>query len=263
MKKISIKLKMPTQEELAIKQQKLAEDKAKKQRAPRKPAVPRQPKVVKPAQQIAPQNTPGQPVPNQPKPVEVTQHDIPKPDPFTHSYAMPPTQPVSQTMADPSLAAQTLPSMPQPSEVVQNGMQGLAIAKEPLSYAPPPPTMQHPTHAYVVPESPTHPQFHSQDHQPTEQTSVASTSTVPVKHPTYPLHELQSNAPEPGALDAPPLEMMTPNKRTVNDLPVFTSQSRIPFGSPVTPQHNLEAKEEVSKHKPSIWDIPETPQHNG
>jgi hypothetical protein len=53
----------------------------------------------------------------------------------------------------------------------------------------------------------------------------------------------------------------TPTRKTKQDLPVFTSQSPIPFAPP--PNSLIDsgvAKQEPGVHQqPSIWDLPHTP----
>ena len=89
-------------------------------------------------------------------------------------------------------------------------------------------------------------------------------SAIPVKPeaPTLAPAVPALHSPEKGDVFARPL---TPNKKTINDLPKFTSSSPIPFsksnsrpGSVVDgqPQETEKTKEEGG----SIWDLPETPQ---
>jgi histone deacetylase HOS3 len=275
MKKITIKLKMPTPEEHVAKQQKQIEEKVKKPRAPRKPAVPRQPKVSKPSQPLAQSSGPApallvQPVSaatvsSQPNPAEVMSDVSPKLDPFTNSYQMPTSQSVSEQADNAPRAAEPQPNVYGLNEPRQQGISATEAALESVSYAPPSVSEQPSTYAYVIPETPTHHQSRSSNsHQQMSNGPTTSGFELPAADSANPAHLDKNTNPQEGVATNVPL-VTTPSRGAANGLPVFTSQSHIPFGPPppVTPKHvpgDFSKEDPVYKQESSVWDIPETPQ---
>jgi len=255
MKKISIKLKVPTPEEYAAKQQKILEEKQKKPRAPRKPALPKAVKAAKPTQ---PAST-GTLISIQPKPAQnlkTEDHNIIATTDIQHG---PPAvvAPVAGP-ANPSFpSTQYVPLVP-------------ALDQAPVGGQPPGPngnchiidyaTMVN-APSQLAPVAPI-------DIQPFGVSNTMHIEQVPPpaygQHPgilenhltelgTYSSSTLPQHAsPIQGAPWPPSTAIMTP-KRSKEDLPVFTSHSSIPFSAVQPPMGETTGPER------SIWDIPETP----
>lgn len=256
MKKISIKLKVPTPEEHAAKQQKLLEEKQKKPRAPRKLGLPKPVKSAKPSQP-APADTF---MPIQPKPAQITMTQAPNVMDTTAIQNGPST--VTAPVVEPAILSveggQFFPAIPESNQEALEARPQVPIEghHNPVDTAmttsqsefPPPATFnvgpfdssntmhidQAPPPAYVQ-----HPAI--SENQPTQPLNYTSDKLPP------------QAAPIQGIPWPPSTTAMTP-KRTKEDLPVFTSHSPIPFAA-VQPLKGDNAGRETS-----IWDIPETPQ---
>lgn len=245
LKKISIKLKVPTPEEHAARQQQKApEDKQKKPRAPRKPMPPKTTKVVKPSPAENTENF----VPLQPKPEPVQE---------ASSSALSPKEPVTKVQVEEIAHA---------PESFQNGNQAFGtqifhtqlptqLPPQPLSTAAcPRPQFQEPADRAPAPAAVTVP--------PSE--SLDDSATQPVPHASItPFNVAQSGFQEPATSSEPPLVQSMPAQpnvavqRTKQDLPVFTSQSPIPFASGPS---NTVKTDACANHERLVWDIPDTPR---
>ncbi|KAK5062626.1 hypothetical protein LTR84_004699 [Exophiala bonariae] len=258
MKKISIKLKVPTPEEHAAKQQQALEEKQKKPRA-KKPAVP---KLLKSAK-----SNPSTPLDSfvaiQPKATENPPIEVLKVVGGTTIPSVPPTQttpapePVAAKVDAPESLPAALPSMNpehlkgQPPASLQNHHVHTANTLSTGQLESPPPTA-------VKVEFP--------DIAKTMQTDQMPPPAY-VEHP--PIHEnpkILPSVPPSNILGQQPRSIQnipqvsstgtrTPT-RTKENLPVFTSQSPIPFATASIPKAHAIAPET------SIWDIPETPQQS-
>lgn len=252
MKKISIKLKVPTPEEHAAKQQKILEDKQKKPRA-RKPAIPKPLKPAKPSP-----SAPTDPfVAIQSKPAGIPIFQAPKP----MEGAAVPTAPPKPIFAEPHKASIT-------------GGESFTAAsgtnQEAFNDQPPVPQQSH--HNFNDPAMPIG-QLEFPPPAPLKVESPQVSSTMQIDQITPPAYAQQPAipgyqpilpaVPPPNTLQhqaaptgsgpwAAPTTMMTP-KRTKENLPVFTSQSPIPFATASAPKGDIAGDA-------SIWDIPKTPQ---
>ena len=257
MKKISIKLKVPTPEEHAAKQQKVLEDKQKKPRALRKPAASRIAKPVRSSQATSTENF----VPIQPKPVQKPTIELP-----TSAQA-----PVANNVS--SSVAPVQAAMKSPSTIA--GQSSLAS----VSTNPTPET---------EPFMPAQYAYSNGKASPVDQSSLPPSDTsatffgpdaMQIDHAPAPAYVQQQEKPEgqpaqsfnpmafPVTAQAqqntpvqeipwPPSSVMMPMNQVKEDLPPFTSQTPTPFSA----VHVQKYDEEPQMQQHSIWDIPETPE---
>lgn len=243
MKKISIKLKVPTAEEHAAKQQKILEEKQKKPRA-RKPAIPKSLKPAKPS--------PSAPI-----------------DPFVAIQSKPagiPTFQAPKAMEGAAFpAAPPQPVFAEPLKASITGGESFTVAsgtnQEAFSDQPPIPHESH--HNFSHPALPTG-QLEFPPPAPLKVESPHASDTTQIDQITPPVYVQQPVIPEHQPIlpafpppntfqqQAAPTTMLTP-KRTKEILPVFTSQSPIPFATASAPAGDMIGNA-------SIWDIPKTPQ---
>ncbi|KIY00872.1 uncharacterized protein Z520_03538 [Fonsecaea multimorphosa CBS 102226] len=231
MKKISIKLKMPTAEEHANKPtQKIVEDKQKKPRAPRKPLLPKNPKLTK----TAPIANPGDPV--------STQTKLPQ----DGSQVLPQTAARIPGMGVSTVIAQPTPPLSENSPQEDKGMHMSLPFKTPQGV---------------------HGQQESQQSttiEPTVAVHIAD-AQAPITNPPFvlpppPSPQVQQKTAEDASPEVP-LSLGTDNpfQRTKQDLPVFTSSSPIPFAAPTQEEQHLRAHnhEQATNQQTSVRDIPE------
>ncbi|ETI22760.1 hypothetical protein G647_06836 [Cladophialophora carrionii CBS 160.54] len=258
MKKISIKLKMPSAEEHDAKlQQTVLDDKQKKARAPRKPAVSKTTKVSEKPPAATPASLSDNLVPIQPNPVQQEVQQLPE-----------------------ALAPQTAPSVISEKLASSAGPTSTDGTAEMVSENPEldiPPSSNAPQGAASVADSrvPITPELPVDsvmaDPEPPSLNSFAGVPQAPVPEPfaglenptantvtRSPLHE-ETDA-ESGLSAAPtsaasalsaapnPLGATSPVQRTKQDLPLFTSKSPIPFAVP-TNNTNNETDVEYPKHE--------------
>ncbi|EXJ92829.1 histone deacetylase HOS3 [Capronia epimyces CBS 606.96] len=233
--KISIKLKVPSPEEHAARQQqKMLEDKQKKPRAPRKPVLPKPARVIK----ADPPGNNDQFVPIQPKPVQ-----------NETSRATPPTSKVTPGVNVDETSHETGPS--------HHGNQ----ATEHQLYTSLPST-QLPSQAPVTVNN--GPQIQDAA-DPAPVAIVASDNVLPFSAST--IHSItnqsQSTGHQTPQIDSDPAlskptsaRPSTPIQRTKQDLPVFTSQSPIPFAAPRGSDTITVKEDHDANHGPSGWGVP-------
>lgn len=248
MKKISIKLKVPSAEEHAAKQhQKALDEKQKKPRAPRKPLIPKHSKVVKPIPATNPDNL----VPMQPKPV---QNEAQKSSEPTYS-------------ANGSILSS------------ENTAVGVETGASPIVHNPPgiqdsgnvssdirPPQISQTVPTWQPPQNPTIPDPVMNVPANTTQPTISypqpfTYSAVPAPQQPQqlpPVHTTSQTSSEPTLPRPNPAGITTPLRRTKEDLPVFTGTSPIPFGVSNT-NTNTSIFNKARNH-PSISDIPQTPE---
>ncbi|KAK4942277.1 histone deacetylase [Elasticomyces elasticus] len=238
-KKISIKLKVPTPEEHAAReQQKNLDDKQKKPRAPRKPPVPKTSRVIKPAQSAVVEDS----APIKSQPLKNEDHKSSEPQYTIPNGTMP-------TMQDIMIPMET----PTSSTAIRNGPEAVQIpndqaGKEQLLQASPirfDPLQQQDIYMREqsipvateqgFPESAVYPSL------PAYQQTMTAEQAAP---PSYFMPQMNT---ETTPSSSSPADFGTPVRRTKEDLPVFTSQSPIPFAPPsnpnvdyVTPQNRNE-----------------------
>lgn len=256
MKKISIKLKVPTPEEYAAKQQKILEEKQKKPRATRKPALPKAVKPVKPSQPASTDT----PVPIQPKPPQNQTTEGPNVIDNTAIPNGPPavTAPVAELVDSSFKNRQALPTVPSLNQATteaqplsptedHHNLADTAMVNAQSQFPPPaasnaePFTGSNTMHIGQAPP-PAYGQHPAFSENLTTESANCSSRTLPPQV-----------APIQGA-PWPPSTTMTTPKHSREDLPVFTSHSPIPFLAVQPP------KADTTGPEPSIWDIPETPQ---
>ncbi|OQV10751.1 Histone deacetylase domain-containing protein [Cladophialophora immunda] len=235
LKKISIKLKMPTGEEHASKQnQKMNDDKQKKPRAPRKPLVP---KNLKPAKTTLVAD-PGYPVNIQTK----LPQDGPRESfetPAASVAGMGTSTVVTQAVEDP---------IPDPGANSLFGDKGTDM--------PPP---------YMGPQKVNGLQESHQSTTPGPAVPVhVSDAQAPINNPPFVLPPQSSQIQNTLAYTTSsgvPLSAGTDNpvQRTKQDLPVFTSSSPIPFAVPTQDEPHLPTQnhEQATNQQASVWEIPE------
>ncbi|KEF59911.1 uncharacterized protein A1O9_04759 [Exophiala aquamarina CBS 119918] len=250
MKKISIKLKVPTPEEHAAKQQKILEEKQKKPRATRKPALP---KPVKPTKPIQPTSNDTL-VSIQPRPTQNPKTEGPAVIDTTAIQNGPPvvTAPVAEPVNPSFTSTRVFPALPPvgslPLGPNQNHdvLNDTALARMQSQFPPS-------TALNVEPLRSSNATHIDQPPPPMYRQDPAISGNHPVEPVIYSSNTiLQQVAPVQGAPWPPSTTMMTP-KRSKEDLPVFTSHSPIPFSAPQRAKGNPTGPES------SIWDIPETP----
>jgi histone deacetylase HOS3 len=237
MKKISIKLKVPSAEEHDTKlQQKVLDDKQKKPRAPRKPAVTKTTKISEKPTSAAPASHSEDPVPIKPNPV---QPEVPQPP-----AVLPAT-------AAPSIISEKLASSagPTPADMTTGVVsEKPELDLTPPSTAPPVAEITAGSQVQITPEMPAGPVM--AEAEPPFVNSLAGTQPAPVPHPSAefgnstantmsrnPLNEETDAGPALSAA-ANPFGATTPVQRTKQDLPVFTSSSPIPFAAPANNKNN-------------------------
>lgn len=223
-KKISIKLKVPTPEEHAARQeQKAADDRPKKPRAPRKPPVPKTSRPTKPPATATIENS----APPQPSSMSSEEHKSSEPQ-----YTLPdvpmhetrditiPVETTAITRMGPTEFAATPPSSVQPGkEQLPNAFQFTAEpSRQPDVYVQDQSIAISPGQAF--PEYAVYPSIDA--HQQTTATA----------QPVPPNYHMPQTAAETIPLPSSPAGFGTPVRRTKEDLPVFTSQSPIPFAPP-------------------------------
>ena len=256
MKKISIKLKVPTAEQhTAQQQEKGLDDKAKKPRAPRKPAVPKTAKFLDKAPPTAssitteteslgpiqPKPVPAQ-VPSQPNaiaiaPLPSTLND--KTNPAAHPFARPVNDSVTDLkheleMPPPPISTQTSPEYTDsqvPMAFPPPTVPHMYDTKPPSFTSPLPGFGQPPTPlAFNSIAQPLHSGVSSLDGL--EQLQRAGfgdpQSEIDRSQPSYGFGAAES-VPLSGPPDSFAFGPATPIQRTKQDLPVFTSTSPIPF----------------------------------
>ncbi|KIW85247.1 hypothetical protein Z517_00637 [Fonsecaea pedrosoi CBS 271.37] len=225
MKKISIKLKMPTVEEHANTQnQKTGDDKQKKPRAPRKPLAPKNSKPTKttlvadPGQRISPQT------------------DLPKDD-----------QEHSETTTTNTAAIISPSVVPQAVEERMSNPNANSRPHMPLQEI----NGQHESQQYIKAEEAVN--FSVSD----AQAPTANSLFVVPQIPNSQIQQATTNAAASGTPLSPVID--NPIQRTKQDLPVFTSSSPIPFAAPAQEeQHSPALKhEEATKPNPVFWSTPE------
>ncbi|KAJ9609693.1 histone deacetylase [Cladophialophora chaetospira] len=230
MKKISIKLKVPSAEESAASQhQKVLDDKLKKPRAPRKPAVPKAAKIPESAPVPAPVTKTADSVPIQPKPVQADSQQpveaptttvVPEPangSAPANGFAI--FHPASEAIPK----KQEMEMPPPPYTVAQplTGTEVPAISGAPITTAVNDPKAPGPETLANIPQPPANP-FPSQAQAPLPNPVAPATQNWPAQEPIK----------QPSVFDAPnpySYRATTPVQRTKQDLPVFTSSSPIPF----------------------------------
>lgn len=257
MKKISIKLKVPTPEEHAAKQQKLMEDKQKKPRV-RKPALPKPLKSAKPN----PPAALGSFVAIQPKPAEISAIEVPN---------------VMGGTTVPTLPSTNITAFPGPVPAQGNAQEAFPAAlpstNQDISREQPPVSLSNhdvfpiaTSGGQLESPPPTAVRVEFADTSNTMQIDQmpppAYVQHLPVQEDTKPLppnspsgDSAQQAAPIDNVPWPPSTATRTPT-HTKEHLPVFTSQSPIPFASTSVP------KAEAKSREASIWDIPETPQQH-
>lgn len=211
MKKISIKLKVPTPEEHAAKQQqKVLDDKQKKPRAPRKAPVT---KAIKPTEKVPttqPASSLDNLIPIQPKPVQA---------------------PIQQQSVLPTAASAAPVTTENVVQAEQPSGPNIFSIKQDMDMPPPYPTPQtiNPFSNYEVPSAPEPVRT-----MPTYETHPTAANTPPAllqqMHPPAQADHIEANP----LSEAPAPAVATTPVRTKHDLPVFTSSSPIPFAAPAT-----------------------------
>ncbi|OAP60285.1 hypothetical protein AYL99_05287 [Fonsecaea erecta] len=236
MKKISIKLKMPTAEEHTNKQnQKMVEDKQKRPRAPRKPLVPKTSKLSEPT----PVANPGLPINTRTK----------LPEDGSQGYSETPASSIAGIGKANDISRPLEDPMPSPKAIFLPGDKDMDI--------PPP---------YIAPQE-------INGEQDPQRSTVAepnvavpvSDTQAPKSKPPFALPPTPSSQIQPEMADTAssevPLSSGTnnPPQKTKQDLPVFTSSSPIPFAVPVQDeQHSLaQNHQQGSDQQASIWNVPE------
>ncbi|KIW91514.1 uncharacterized protein Z519_07480 [Cladophialophora bantiana CBS 173.52] len=208
MKKITIKLKMPTAEEHAAKQnQKLVDDKQKKPRAPRKPLVPKNLKPTK----TAPATNPEYSANMQPKVVE----DGPQEHSETSAASI-------AGMRIPSAVTHTVEAaIPSPSVESPPADKGMDL---PLTYMAP---LE--VNGQQQPQESTKPAAIVTVHVSDAQAPTSDLAFVLSQQPSsWPLQTTTKSASSGGSLSS---GTDNPAQRTKQDLPVFSSSSPIPFAA--------------------------------
>ncbi|KAI1618167.1 histone deacetylase HOS3 [Exophiala viscosa] len=223
-KKISIKLKVPTPEEHAARQQqKVPDDKQKKPRAPRKPPVPKASRVIKPAPSAGTEN----PAPTQARPLVSEDHKSPELQYTIPNGTMPTLQDIMIPMDTSAISTANV-----------NGLEAIPVSSEQAGKEQLPdassirfdPQQQQDTYMRVdsIPVSTEHgfPEDAAYPSIPAYQPP-----TIPEQPAQYNYFMPQMNSgPIPSS--SSPAGFGTPVRRTKEDLPVFTSQSPIPFAPP-------------------------------
>ncbi len=259
MKKISIKLKVPSAEDYASKQQqqqqKQQDDKPKKPRAPRKPPVPKATKIVKSA---PPEGLDKYP-PIQPKHAPAEEHKASYP-------AIPTTTTVGSVVDNPVLRNDTATvsntnMMEAPVQAWNSKTLGTEVPQnsQPAVEWPQYQDQSIPYPAMAMPPS-------------SVQTNAAATTngygypgSATVEQPQPPSYQMaQTHAETTAAPGQSSTGPTTPTRKTKHDLPVFTSESPIPFAPPPNSliDPGVTGTEHHVNQQPSIWDLPQTPHQN-
>ena len=260
MKGVSIKLKMPTEEQHVANQKKREDEQRVKQaKATRKAPAPKLGKAKVPTKSAA--APPLKPRENSQATSELQPGDNTG-TPAAEDIA-PESTPVAPSVPIPEApVAQPLPSLPVPSADPSipepaNGQNGATYHS--YSMAPPPPPLlasQDPSSGSTLASTPARQEPDLVP--PTSNEWVGEQHSHPQNTPAPSQWSFTTPMPPP-----PPMgtssRPMTPNKKTKADLPVFTSTSPIPF----SPRTNNTLNEEQTKQEHegrSIWDLPETPR---
>lgn len=253
MKKVSIKLKMPTAEEHAAKvQQRVLDDKQKKGRAPRKPLLPKtsKPATVKTPSTAVPESF----VPIQPKPAQAS---IPNLEEAPH---------VTRTSPTVSSDGTTIVS-----DHATSNMVGVLLPQS-QSFSAASTAFNAPEKSQVLsyirqPQTPTIPDQVVHGPKPGPPTSYPLPYAYPgppaVEQPQAPLYQIPQMSPDTASAPSMLAGMTTPLQRKKHGLPVFTSNSPIPFAVPPPNTNSKMFTEEQGPgvNRPaSVWDIPDTPQ---
>ncbi|EXJ91213.1 hypothetical protein A1O1_04323 [Capronia coronata CBS 617.96] len=244
LKKISIKLKVPSPEEHAAKQQqKTLEDRQKKPRAPRKPLLPKPTKPIKASAAGIDEKLD----PTQPKAVQREE-----------SLATAITN-----GSIPNLKADDSPRETGPSLGLGNVKEEQA-SSTPLGNQHPhqvPSTssnwaqFQTPAESGPVATNPAD-SIQGSSYEPIRFSTTPSTTDQTQQH-GYPVPNINS---EPVKSELTSAGLNAPVQRTKQDLPVFTSQSPIPFATPPSVLHNSVKENDNASRGPSVWDVPQMPR---
>ncbi|KIW66765.1 hypothetical protein PV04_06060 [Phialophora macrospora] len=248
-KKISIKLKVPSAEEHDAKlQQKVVDDKQKKPRAPRKPAVTKTTK-------LAEKPTAAAPTPRSEDLVQI------QPNPVLPEVQQPPEVPPATAAS--SIIGEKLDSSAglTPADMITGAVpEEPELDLAPHSTAPQGAKVAADSQVQITSEMPEVPAM--ADAQPPSLNSLASIQQAPVPHPfagsenptanTVSRNPLYEETYTETALSAAanPFGATTPVQRTKQDLPVFTSSSPIPFAAPAN-NKTYETDMDSMKHEHS------------
>jgi len=241
-KKISIKLKMPTAEEHAARQAKAEEEKQKKSRASKKPLISRVPKTrsvqgahfAKAVDTLSSNSLPlGQPSVGQ-TPADTTTAGASPGHLTTENKSQDPS--TAEPVQMPYSAAQ--PAQPPPSTTTPQDNVPVALDQLSQSVA------------------------NGNDHGTWANTFAEAKSTIPSREQQVSTVE-QGPIHPAGIVQKPStsLPVFDGNRKIKSNLPVFTSQSVIPFATNTFHGRGGEEKNK-DENEPSIWDIPETPRRD-
>lgn len=257
-KKISIKLKVPSREDHVAKEQNPVDEKQKKPRAPRKPLLPKTSKVERPVSTATGRDTSKStgltqvkgPKPAVPIGQQITSIESVKPSCDTISISTPDEVKVAtnpefkeeQGVYNRDLAFHS--ERPQPPQAVEPLSAELYGIPQPNSFEAGPFDTTFPIGAAeILPQRITNPN--------------GVTGTGIDTKADRPVSTLSQRPPSSEAFRPLSAGSSTPTRRSKADLPIFTATSSIPFG-PANPLKDEQAK---PLEPSSIWDIPETPQH--
>ena len=247
-KKINIKLNVPSAEDGMAKQKKTVTNQPKKATTLKKPAVPRVSKT-KPAIKVPQASANVKPdvhpvrVESSSKMNADTSSISPKPEsgsdhaPVMHDADKLPPVPPQQVMSISNVMNDSEALLHQPTMLPPHAPSRAPAPPEPATgHSPPLPTSN-------VPEA--------RSHRPPSQTGIFSAE--------LPADVTKENRPPRPPRNDPIIwaRPETPNKKTKSDLPVFTSSSPIPFAKK---ENAMPKPEEPKQNGSSIWDVPETPR---
>ncbi|EXJ58268.1 hypothetical protein A1O7_05693 [Cladophialophora yegresii CBS 114405] len=249
MKKISIKLKVPTAEEHDAKlQQTVLDVQQKKPRAPRKPAVPKSTRVSEKAPVAAAASLSGNPVPIQPNPVQPEVQQFPE---------------VLTAPAAPSVITEKLASSA--GRTSTDGTTELVSENPELDVLPPSTAVQvaapvadsqvsiaHELPVGSLMADPELPSLNALAGVPYAPIPDAVATFVNPTTNTATRNPLHKGTDAESALSAAPnpFGATSPVQRTKQDLPLFTSNSPIPFATP-TKNTNNETNMDSIKYEPA------------
>lgn len=250
-KKISIKLKLPTAEDPTGKQHlRGPEDKQKKPRMPKRPVVPKNTKVVKPTPSASHDIF----APIQSKPAQIEEQSSFHPGLPRADNALSGTRDV------------VVPEEAYPGGSVEVITEGQGSGIQQFEHALPETTTAPPNGA-----------THEEDVSMPDADTIFVTASAGRSLGGFILHmdELPTAVERPqsshfqvpqagfehSTARPPSAARSTPVRRTKEDLPLFTSQSPIPFAAPPNFTINSAPKQVNGfPQHPSIWDVPETPK---
>jgi hypothetical protein len=264
MKKVSIKLKMPSAEAQAAKER-TAQAQPNLATAPKATQKPPAPRSVKPKQ--IPRLTPGSRTQSQAQAMQ-NPESTPAPSataqPSTDlgSQPVPPGPVVTQEDSNAQLAkelmVQSAPSHSQQPETAPAASFAQEASVAAAAAEIDGPTMPTPAAAFRSPSNDkenTKPDL--SDVKPDDLKAAPAVPVASEQPPTAP----DPVAPRPQSNGEVFVRPLTPNKKTRDDLPKFTASSPIPFSKSSSRPSSAAVgqQQEMKLEVKSIWDIPETP----